>query len=153
MVFHAQTSGKPEPGFTLTLSEGHRGSIVASYQVLVVKLTNISKEVIDRTACDLAGRMYSLEVVYNGVPVEKTEAERKWRKKMDAGECYGGEMIEHTKPGESRSDTFCYNTTKPGTYEITATRETFPGQPEKSVTVKSNTLTVVVPEPGKTAPK
>ena len=53
---YAQTSGKPEPGFRLTLSEGHRGSIVASYQVLVVKLTNISKEVMHRTFLRLVWR-------------------------------------------------------------------------------------------------
>jgi hypothetical protein len=38
--------------------------------------------------------------------------------------------------------------TVPGTYEITVTRETDRWNPEKSVTVKSNTLTIVVPEPG-----
>jgi hypothetical protein len=36
----------------------------------------------------------------------------------------------------------------PGTYEIAVTRETDRDHPEKSVTVKSNTLTVVVPQPG-----
>jgi hypothetical protein len=144
----AQTSGRPEPGFTLTLSEGHRGSTVAYQQVLVVKLTNISKEVMHRTMCDSFGGLYNLEVVYNGVPVEKTDAELKWKKQHEAGECYNGSAVpEQTKPGESRYDTLYYNTIKPGTYEITVTGETFPGEPEKSVTVKSNTLTIVVPEP------
>ena len=43
--------------------------------------------------------------------------------------------------------------TVPGTYEITVTRETFPWNPEKSVTVKSNTITIVVPEPEANAPQ
>jgi hypothetical protein len=150
---YAQASGKPEPGFTLTLSEGHRGSIVASYQVLVVKLTNISKEVMHRTMCDSFGGLYNLEVVYNGVPVEKTDAELKWRKQHETGMCAGSGRGENTKPGEDRYDTLYYNTTKPGTYEITVTRETFPGEPEKSVTVRSNTLTFVVPGPGAGAPQ
>jgi len=150
---YAQTSGKPEPGFRLTLSEGHRGSIVASYQVLVVKLTNISKEVMHRTFCDSFGGLYNLEVVYNGVPVEKTDAELKWGKQHETGMCSGSGRGENTKPGEDRFDTLYYSTIKPGTYEITVTRETFPGEPEKSVTVRSNTLTIVVPEPGETAPK
>jgi len=33
------------------------------------------------------------------------------------------------------------------------TKETFPGQPEKSVTVKSNTITIVVPEPEAAEPE
>jgi GH15 family glucan-1,4-alpha-glucosidase len=44
-----------------------------------------------------------------------------------------------------------YDMTVPGTYEITVTRETDRWNPEKSVTVKSNTLTFVVPEPGASA--
>jgi hypothetical protein len=41
----------------------------------------------------------------------------------------------------------------PGTYEITVTRETDRWNPEKSVTVKSNTLTIVAPEPSAAAPQ
>jgi len=37
-------------------------------------------------------------------------------------------------------------TLKPGTYTITVNRETFPWETEKSVTVWSNTITIVVPE-------
>jgi hypothetical protein len=37
--------------------------------------------------------------------------------------------------------------TKPGTYTISVSKETFPWNPEKSVTVKSNTITIVVPKP------
>jgi hypothetical protein len=40
-----------------------------------------------------------------------------------------------------------YDLTAPGTYEITVTRETDRWHPERSVTVKSNTITIVVPEP------
>jgi hypothetical protein len=137
----------PAPQFTLTLSEGHRGMMPANQQVFVVKMTNISKEAMRRDACDSFGGMINLEVVYNGVPVEKTEAELKWRKQHETGPCIGSMIKEETKPGESRLDTLYYNTTEPGTYEFTAARETFPGRPEKSVTVRSNTITIVVPEP------
>ena len=126
-----------------------------TYQVLVVKLTNTSKEVMYRTVCESFGGMYNLEVVYNGVPVEKTEAEKERRKKLEAGDCFhggGSAIAELTKPGETREDILYYYTAKPGTYEITATKETFPGHPEKSVTVRSNTVTVVVPEPGTVKP-
>jgi hypothetical protein len=157
ILANAQTSEKPAPGFTLTLSMGwHGGEISKNIQVLVVKLTNISKEVIPRMVCDSYGEMNHLDVVYNGVPVEKTEAEQEYRKRWDAGDCHGGAgsaREEHTKPGESREDILYYDTTKPGRYEFTVTRETFPGQPEKSVTVRSNTITIVVPEPEANAPQ
>ena len=144
----ATPGARPAPQFTMTLSEGRRDGTMAPYQqVLVVKLTNISKQVIDRALCDSGGEQYNLEVVYDGVPVEKTDAELKWRKQHETGPCTGLPRVEHTKPGEDRFDTLYYNTTKPGTYEITVTKETSPGQPEKSVTVRSNTLTIEVPEP------
>jgi len=153
IILYAQISGAQELAFTLTLSMGrHSGEYSPETQVLIVKLTNTSKEVMHRTVCDSWGEMYNLEVVYNGIPVEKTDAEKERRKKLEAGDCHsfsgsGSAVAEHTKPGESRQDILYYNTTKPGTYEITATKETYPGHPEKSVTVKSNTITIVVPVP------
>jgi hypothetical protein len=143
----AQMSGNQEPGFTLSLKE--EGRIGPGYHTLIVTLTNTSKEIMHRTVCDSWGDMYNLEVVYNGIPVEKTEAEKERRKQLESGDCFGGggsARAEHTKPGESREDIRYYFTTKPGIYEIIATRETFPGHPEKSVTVKSNAITIVVPE-------
>ncbi len=143
-----QTSGNQEPGFTLSLKEGH--PIGPNYHTLLIKLTNTSTEVMHRTVCDSFGDMYNLEVVHNGLHVEKTEAEKERRKKLEAGDCFAGvvsAVAEDTNPGETREDTRYYYTTKPGTYEITATREAFPGHPEKSVTVRSNTITFVVPEP------
>lgn len=100
--------------------------------------------------------MYNLEVLYNGVPVKETEAQKERRKKLEAGDCShggGSAVAELTKPGETRQDILYYYTAKPGTYEITATKETFPGHLERSVTVRSNTLTIVVPSPGHVAPK
>ena len=127
-----------------------------TYQVLVVKLTNTSKDVMRRTVCESFGGMYNLEVVFNGIPVEKTEAEKERRKKLEAGDCFhggGSAVAELTKPGETRQDILYYYTAKPGKYEITATKETYPGHPEKSVTVRSNTLTIVVPSPETVVPK
>jgi len=145
----AQTPEKPAPGFTLTLSEGRRdGTMVPYQQVLIVRLTNISNEVMHRTVCDSFGGMYNLEVVYNGVPVKKTATEQEYRKRLEAGDCLGGSAIaEHTLPGEDRLDTLYYNTVQPGKYEFTATKETAPGEPEKSTTVRSNTISIIVPEP------
>jgi hypothetical protein len=143
---------RPAPGFTLTLSEQHSGSIVPPQRWFVVKLTNISNEVMHRTSCDSFGEIYNLEVVYNGVPMKKTAAELEWKKQHEAGGCTGSVTMEATDPGHDRFDTLAYNTLKPGTYEFTLIRETFPGEPEKSVTVKSNTITIVV-KPEDLAPK
>lgn len=153
-LVYAQSSGSQEPGFTLSLKE--EKPIGPGYHTLIVTLTNTSKENMHRTVCDSWGDMYNLEVVFNGVPVEKTEAESARRKQLEAGDCFeggGSAVAEHTKPGGTRKDTRYFYTTKPGTYEITATRETFPGHPEKSVTVKSNTLTIVVPGSSQDVPK
>ncbi len=148
IVIYAQTPEKLAPGFTLTLSEQHPlGNTQPNAHMLNVRLTNISNEVNHRTPCESYGGMYNLKVVYDGIPVEETDEERKTRKQMESGECWGSLKAQHTKPGEFRDDFVYYFTDKPGTYEITATKETVPGQPDKSVTVRSNTITIVVPEP------
>ncbi len=46
-----------------------------------------------------------------------------------------------------------YDMTEPGTYEITVTRETDPWSPDRSVTVKSNIINIIVPEPEAPEPK
>jgi hypothetical protein len=148
IVAYAQTPEKPEPGFTLTLSMGrHGGEFSKNTQVLLVTMTNISKEVINNSWCLSFNNMYNLSVVYNGIPVEETDADRKYKKFRQDGRCSGSVVSRLVKPGKSQEDYFYCDTTKPGTYEFTVTRETFPWNPEKSVTVKSNTITIVVPEP------
>ena len=143
---------RPAPGFTLTLSEQHSGSIVPPQRWFVVKLTNISNEVMHRTSCDSFGELYNLEVVYNGVPVPKTAAELEWRRQHETGLCTGSAKKQDTSPGQARYDIVYANASKPGTYEFTVTKETFPAEPEKSVTVRSNTVTIVV-KPEDLAPK
>ena len=63
--------------------------------------------------------------------------------------CTSSATSDKLTPGESIDDYLSiggrYDMTKPGTYEITVCRETFPYNPEKSVTVKSNIVTIVVP--------
>jgi hypothetical protein len=148
IVAYAQTPEKPEPGFTLTLSMGrHGGEFSKNTQVLLLTLTNTSKEVINESWCAAFHGMYDLNVVYNGVPVEDTDAQKKYKKSRESGRCSGSYFGGPTDPGKTRQEYFYYDTTKPGTYEFTVTRETFPWNPDKSVTVKSNTITIVVPEP------
>jgi hypothetical protein len=154
VIVYAQTTQKPEPGFTLTLSEGrHGGQIAKNIRVLLVKLTNTSKDINYEDVCLAFQGWYNLTVVYNGVPVEDTDKQREFKKQRATGECNGSRTARNLKPGESRDDLFYYDAAKPGTYEFTIDRETFPRNPDKSVTVKSNTLTIVVPEQEAVAPK
>jgi hypothetical protein len=147
VVLSAQTPDEQSAGFTLTLSQGRRGGEFApDVQVLLVSLTNISQRVIGDTTCSAFGAFYNLIVVYNGVPIEEKEEHRKHRKAMEKGPCSGSNPGRRANPGQSLEDILYYETTKPGTYEFTVEREGFPGNPDKSVTIKSNTLTITVPE-------
>jgi len=95
--------------------------------------------------------MYDLVVMYNGVHVKKTASELENRKRLEAGPGIpgigSGSMVqESTGPGESRYDTLYYKTTKPGTYQFTIARKSPLSCSDKGVTVKSNTITIVVPK-------
>jgi hypothetical protein len=150
----AQTSEEKDAGFTLTLSQGTvRYGVPQSYEVLVVKLTNISQRVMSEDTCSAFGAFYNLKVTYNGIPIEEKEEHLKHRKAMEKGPCSGSNPGRRAKPGQSLEDTLYYETTKPGTYEFTVEREGFPGDPDKSVTIKSNPLTIAVPEPAAVAPQ
>ena len=100
--------------------------------------------------------LYNISVSYNGVPLEEKNAAAR-RLAEQAVFCTHELGINPIKPGESIYRWFDlayrYNLSRPGIYEVSISRETDPEHPEKSVTVKSNTLTVVVPEPGANAPK
>jgi hypothetical protein len=153
-VLFAQTPEEQAAGFTLTLSQSKlRYGVPKAFQVLVVSLTNISQRVIGDTTCSAFGAFYNLKVVYNGVPIEEKEEHRIHRKAMEKGPCSGSNPGRRANPGQSLDDILYYETIQPGTYEFTIEREGFPGNPDKSVTVKSNTLTIVVPEPGASAPE
>ncbi|MGP8173503.1 MAG: hypothetical protein ACLP7O_03020 [Terracidiphilus sp.] len=149
---------RPAPGFTLTISEYHH-EFGPALNRLSVKETNISNEVITEPGCMERHGLFSVSVVYNGAPLEEKDAPARRLRENQARDmgCTSELGINPIKPGESRthwvSVAAIYDVSKPGTYEITVSRETDPDHPEKSVTVRSNTLTVVVPEPEADAPK
>ncbi len=105
-------------------------------------------------------------IIYNGVPLEMNETKPavQYIRKQDKegkGHCHGKYYLQEAQPGGGPEGAFAgtldisllYDMSKPGTYEVTVSKETFPHDPEKSVTVKSNTITILVPEPGATAPQ
>jgi hypothetical protein len=164
---NAQATEKPVPRFTLTITANKGGMDALGRYVLEVIETNISNEVLHEAQCAPltfeAG--IKVSVVYNGIPLEMDQtrpaAQMITNDKDSKGHCHGRIFLHEIKPGGGPDGAFdgilnlslLYNMSKPGTYEVTVFKETFPHNPEKSVTVKSNTLTIVVPEAGAEAPK
>ena len=159
----AQTPQKEIPVFSLTIEEQSLSAQnAAGTYILSVKYTNISK-LPQKDGCMVTPFAYHMLVLRNGVPVvennsktepeENTNTERNGYKikvtHTEADACHG--VDNALEPGKSVKFslwvTSKYDMTIPGNYEITVTRETDPWHSEKGVTVKSNTITIVVPEP------
>lgn len=151
----SQTREKPAPVFKLALAEGNRDATMVSWQTrLVVRLTNISTDLIREDGCSALSAMYKLSVVYNGVPLDEPAEAKSGREAREAGKClFASARARVLQPGQYWDDELFYNTTKPGTYEFTVEEKTFPQDPQKSVTVKSNTVTVVVTDSDAAVPK
>lgn len=148
----AQTPEKPAPPFTLTISELH-GVFGPSLDRLYVEVKNICNEKLVEPGCVETTGYFTVTVLYNGSPLEEKDAAARHRSEtQQAQNCtltLGNIGIE---PGDSRmhwvSLAAKYDVSRPGTYEVTVSRETDPDHPDKSVMVKSNTLTVIVPNAG-----
>jgi hypothetical protein len=149
---HSQSSDKTEPQFTLTISSYNGAEFGPGLDRILVKETNISNNVIYDPGCLEARGLITVSVFYNGLPLEERDAARRrhWEKHYSQY-CTSGGGVNGIKPGKSGeylvSVAFKYDVSRPGTYDISVTMESDPDHPEKSVTVKSNTITVVVPEP------
>lgn len=161
----AQTREKPAPQFTLTI-EPYYHEFGPIFNRVAVKMTNISDGVITEPGCAASRGLYILSILYNGNPLdEKDAAARHLREAKQVQFCTQELGINKIKPGESVDHwigiSSIFDVSRPGTYEITVSRETDPkpdasrpgtylerasADPDRSVTVKSNTLTVVVPE-------
>lgn len=154
---HAQSSEKTEPRFTLTISEFHH-EFGPAFDRINVKETNTSEYVIYDPGCVAKRGWITLSVLYNGRPLEEKDAAARHRREKEANEfCTSGGGVNGINPGDSKeylmSVAFKYDVSRPGTYEETASMESDPDHRDKSVTVKSNTLAVVVPEPDAVEPK
>jgi hypothetical protein len=138
--------------------------------ILIVKYTNIS-DTVQRDPCAVTPWEYKITVLRDGVPLAKKNLSTK--KTDESDEIDESQhpihiMVLHRgspcsmiggglKPGQSVKFTLWvssqYDMTVPGSYDITVTRETDPWNPDKSVTVRSNTITIIVPEPGASSPQ
>jgi hypothetical protein len=144
VAFCAQTSEQSTPTFTLSLSIGKSdGMTPKNLRVLNVKITNSSDHVEYQSFCKAIGGLYDLEVKYNGSPVEETENHKKARLSRESTVCTI--LDRRIGPGDSKDDKVYFEATKPGTYDFTALQDTSPRDPQRNVTIRSNTVTVVIP--------
>jgi hypothetical protein len=158
---HGALPPRPAPQFALSISEyRHDGRGSGKHRLRIV-ITNVSSEPLHLDGCATLRGLYGVAIVYNGVPMEEQNpaARRLGEAKMKQTPCATGAPSDIISPGGSNEDIlsltgpFAYEMSQPGTYEITVSRETDTGHPDKSVSVKSNTLTIVVPEPEAAEPK
>jgi hypothetical protein len=150
IVAVAQTTGNSEPGFTLSISVFHRGGVPPNTHTIVVKTTNISNV----TSCETISANFhwnfKISVLLDGLPIEERPEIQKIRKEQGRPNGFGSfHELRCTKPGATERDeieiTGFYDMSRPGTYDVTLSRETDPKHPDQSITVKSNTITIVVP--------
>jgi hypothetical protein len=169
VVFFAQTVERTKPGFTLSIKEVDPSTLSdgypADYHKLLVTYINIS----DAAQKDWWDQLDSLDmlnmiVLRDGAPADELPAMSKLRKfreavgsgrRLSTHDIHGPAKV--LKPGESVTFSLeisgYFDMSKPGTYTITVNRETYPWEPAKSVTVWSNTIEIVVPQPGAQTPQ
>jgi len=159
VTLRSQTSNdeRPQPRFSLAISVfspfGGGGPGQAAIRQLRVDETNTSNEPLQEVECWFLRGGYSISVMHNGSPQKERDEAR--RRRREANEklksCRGVRSSYLIPPGETRgfligSFGWDYPLDEPGTYDVTLSRESDPEHPEKSVTVKSNTITIEVSE-------
>lgn len=148
----AQQGGKPEPRFTISISEYFHDFGRSTHRLRVI-ITNTSNDGLHIDGCGPMRGLYDISVLYNGVPLEEKDISSRHHREDETRHTFCVTDTANSKlpPGATIDDFLSliprYDMSKPGSYEVTVGRETYPYNPEKSVTVKSNTLTIIVPEP------
>jgi hypothetical protein len=123
-------------------------------EIRVIEI-NTSNEPLYEAGCWEHQGVFRISVAYNGVHLEERSRAARNRREARSKQtpCMLSLSSAVLNPGESwtRYLVFSadYSLCKPGTYEITVSRESDLEHPEKSVTVKSNVLAITVPEPAK----
>jgi hypothetical protein len=142
----------PSPEFTLAIQAERQSVEVGQTVVINVTRQNITDQTIDDNRTTNPMEYLTFRVSRDGVPVAETaELQKMHGRGLAPGEVQTivtSPYFAKLKPGESSHDTVevshYYDMSKPGTYSISALQETRPGLPEKSVSVKSNTITITV---------
>ena len=151
-----QVPEKPLPRFTLAISlflpyGAPSGPGQPYIRDLKIVETNASNEQIQEAGCWESQGIFHVTVFFHGSLLkEKDQAARREREtKARAHPCKVPLSDAVIEPGKTWTRylplSVDYPMTEPGTYEITVSRESDLEHPERSVTVRSNPLTVVVP--------
>jgi hypothetical protein len=148
----AQEINRPEPAFTLSIEEDKDATrINPDLHRVLVKFTRVAIGVEVEEFHEEAKGMYEIIVLRDGFRVRETDAMRDLRafRRVDGQPTIRNPRFLET--GQSWTTPLdvsdYYDMTKPGTYQVTVTRESlpFPGTLARSTTVKSNTVTILVP--------
>lgn len=151
-----QVPEKPLPRFTLAISlflpyGAPSGPGQPYIRDLKIVETNASNEPIQEAGCWERQGIFQVTVFFNGSLLkEKDRAARLEREaKARAHPCKVPISDAVIEPGKTWTRylplSVDYPMTEPGTYEITVSRESDLEHPDRRVTVRSNTVTVVVP--------
>ncbi|MFZ0662170.1 MAG: hypothetical protein WAM66_05715 [Acidobacteriaceae bacterium] len=139
---------RPQPRFDLDISAEDEYAPPPP-EMIRVEMGNISAGVIRIAKCWPFMGMYDLVVTRDGQPVPKTGEMRRLEVSRAAVTCPGNDTLIEIKPGGSYAEDIpignFYNVSDPGVYQVYVTRETYPWDPSKSVSVESNTLSFQVP--------
>lgn len=140
------------PKFALSIEEDKAAErITPGLHRVIVKYTNIwIGAELDYFYKEALG-MYKMIVLRDGVPVAETDAMRalrRYRKADDNDINPANQRV--AAPGGSWTDALdvsdFYDMSTPGTYQVTVTRESDPWNLAYSVPVRSNTISIVVPQ-------
>ena len=153
VVFGQENQPEPDRLFTIHIHTDRDRYPTGTEIRIMVDKTNITESPINCSISGSDGARYVMDVRYEDGPTEKTEElnetlHPKPRKPDEFYSSTSSSMNASCKPGETQKDwitvTKYFHMTNPGRYEITFSQETFPGEPKKSVLVKSNTITITV---------
>jgi hypothetical protein len=151
IIVFAQEPEIPQPRFTLSIEEDKDAAqLNPGLHRLLVKHTNvwIGNE-IDMFHEEAKG-MYNMIVLHNGVRAAERPALWELRRYRKADTDHVLQNPRMLRPGETWKDTLdvsdYYDMSGPGTYEITVTRESLPLDFSNSTLVRSNTISIVVPQ-------
>ena len=145
-----QTVKKHEPDFKLTISATKQDYSKGDQIVVNAKETNISSHKLQVSRIPDSAQWYKMRVLYKGIPVPTTATyDQTINPPASPGGWIAGNAwsLPPLAPGKSRgfdiplSDYFVMN--RPGTYEVSFTRGTDPGQAD-SVDVESNTIQITL---------
>jgi hypothetical protein len=149
-VARAQTAEDSKPKFNLVLGLFVVDGKPDLHKLRVMEFNN-SKESYREDGCLEKRGFFTISILYNGKPLQERDAEAR-KKREEAAKATPCDIPTQTmRPNNGWPRYFDltqdFPVEVPGSYEVTVSRESDLDHPEKSVTVKSNTLRFWVQEP------